>query len=318
MRRRSALARLAAPALLLPGAGHAAAAVRERAEPDTLRVVFASEEAGFDPVQVGDASSIQILSHIFESPLGWDPLARPAKIVLRTAERMPEVSADFTHYVVTIRPGIYFADDPAFGGKPRELTAADYVYSIKRFYDPALATEHLYVFENAKLLGLSELRQRATKDRSPFPYDVEVPGLRALDRYRFELRLGQPGPRFGNVFASTLFTGALAREVVQRYGKDIMAHPVGTGPYRLHEWRRGSRIVLVRNPAFRDQRWAAEPAENDAEDQSVARALTGRRLPLIAAVHHRRQLPHRVHGRLGLCAELFAGRRESSLRESAS
>ena len=38
---------------------------------------------------------------------------------------------------VRIQPGIFFADDPAFKGKPRELVAPDYVYALKRFADPA-------------------------------------------------------------------------------------------------------------------------------------------------------------------------------------
>ena len=48
--------------------------------------------------------------------------------------------------------------------------------------------------------------------------------------------------------------GAVAREVVERYGDEIMAHPVGTGPFRLAEWRRSSRMVFERNPGYRDER----------------------------------------------------------------
>ena len=49
---------------------------------------------------------------------------------------MPEVSADFRTWTVRIKPGIYFDNDPAFKGVKRELIAADYVYSLKRFFDP--------------------------------------------------------------------------------------------------------------------------------------------------------------------------------------
>ena len=44
--------------------------------------------------------------------------------------------------------------------------------------------------------------------------------------------------------------GAVAREVVEAYGDQIMGHPVGTGPFRLTDWRRSSRIVLERNQDF--------------------------------------------------------------------
>lgn len=247
---------------------------------NTLRVAFNQAEAGFDPPRVSDESSIRVLSHIFESPLTYDPLAEPAKLVPQTAAALPEVSADFRHFVFTLKPGTFFADDPLFGGRPRELTAADCVYSIKRYYDPALNSEHLYQWENAKLLGLSELRQQALKSRTPFPYDTEVPGLRVLDRYRFEVRLAEPAPRFVYTFAQPLYAGAVAREVVEGH-PDPMAHPVGTGPYRLVQWRRASRTVLERNPRFREQRYEAEPPAHDAEAQAIAARLRGRRLPLV-------------------------------------
>jgi ABC-type transport system substrate-binding protein len=249
----------------------------------TLRLAFNFAETGFDPPQVSDASSLRINAHIFEPLLTYDYLARPAKLVPLTAAALPEMSVDARHFVFTVRPGILFADDPVFGGRPRELTAADYVYSFKRFFDPKLHTEHLYLFENEKILGLSEQRQRAIATKSAFDYDAEVPGLRTLDRYRFEIRLAGTSPRFVLLFAYGL-TGAVAREVVEAYADDLMAHPVGTGPFMLHQWRRASSIVLVRNPRFREQRFDAQPPADDAEAMAVAAALQGRRLPLLERI----------------------------------
>ncbi len=201
-----------------------------------------------------------------------------------TAAALPEVSADFRHFVFTLKPGIFFADHPAFGGKPRELTAADHVFSIKRFYDPQTRTEHLYQFENAGLLGLSELRRTALRTRTPFPYDTDVPGLRVLDRYRFEVRLAAPAPRLLHLFANVTLGGAVAREVVQAHAGDVAAHPVGTGPFMLAQWRRASRIVLARNPRFREQIYSAEPPPDDPFAQRIAAGLRGQRLPLLERV----------------------------------
>ena len=53
--------------------------------------------------------------------------------------------------------------------------------------------------------------------------------------------------------------GAVAREVVEKYGDQIMAHPVGTGPFVLTQWRRASLIVLERNKAYRERLYDAEP-----------------------------------------------------------
>lgn len=278
-RRDLLLGSLAAAGVVLPGAVLAATGRK------VLRVAFQTAEVGFDPPQVSDQTSVHINAHIFEPPLCYDPLAPGAVLRPLTAAALPEISADARHFVFSIRPGIYFADDPAFKGQRRELVAEDYVYSIKRFFDPRLRTEHLYQFEGAQILGLNELRQAAIKSQRPFDYDRPVPGLRALDRYRFEIRLAEGDPRFVHHFANAGLTGAVAREVVQAYGEELMAHPVGTGPFRLARWRRGSLIVLERNPGFREQRFDSVAPPDDAQAQAMAAHLAGRRLPLLDEVH---------------------------------
>jgi ABC-type transport system substrate-binding protein len=139
----------------------------------------------------------------------------------------------------------------------------------------------LYDLSNAKIVGLGELRERALKSGS-FDYDTEVAGLRAVGRYTLEFRFETPQPRFINdlVFSSTF--GAVAREVVQAYGDDIMEHPVGTGPFRLASWRRSSSIVLERHRGYRQERYAQSAAGNtDPAAARTAERLQGRRLPLI-------------------------------------
>ena len=97
-----------------------------------LRYAFPVAETGFDPAQINDLYSSQIVAHIYDSPLRLEYLARPYKVSPNTAAAMPEVSADGKVWTIRIKPGIYFADDPVFKGKKRELTAADHVYSLKR------------------------------------------------------------------------------------------------------------------------------------------------------------------------------------------
>ena len=247
---------------------------------NVLRILFESAETGFDPAQVSDLYSSRVNSHIFESLLGYDPLAVPVRLVPLTAEAMPEVSADHTIWTVRLQRGIVFADDPALQGRRRELVAEDYVYSFKRIYDPALKSPAYSTLREDGILGLEEIRSRALRDKKPFDYDTPAEGVRALDRYTLRFRLAKPRPRFATTLASDTYA-ALAREVVEAYGvADVMAHPVGTGPYRLKSWRRSSRIVLERNPNFRDARYRSDPAPGDAEAQGWARRLNGKRLPL--------------------------------------
>jgi ABC-type transport system substrate-binding protein len=204
--------------------------------------------------------------------------------VPQTAAALPEISADFTTFTFRIRPGIHFDDHPAFKGKKRELTAHDYVYSIKRHYDPRWKSPSVYVLENAKIVGMSELREQVTKQNKPFPYDTEVAGLRALDRYTFQIKLAEPSPRFHFVLADPGTMGAVAREVVEAHGDAIMEHPVGTGPFRLAQWRRSSQMVLERNPNYREEFYKAQPAPDDPVGQAIARRMQGKRLPQVDRV----------------------------------
>jgi ABC-type transport system substrate-binding protein len=250
-----------------------------------LRYAFKVAETGFDPVQVTDKYSKDILGGILDAPLEYDFGARPFKLRPATLSEMPEISADFKTITMRVKPGIYFSDDPAFKGKKRELTAEDYVYSVKRHYDPHWKSGNLYLLENVKIVGLSELRAELMKAKKPFDYDRPVEGLKALDRYTFQLKLGVPDPRFVYQFADPGFLGAVAREVVEFYGDRIMEHPVGTNAWRLAEWRRSSRVVLEKNPNFRDVRYA-EVAPPDASDTLKAEvaALQGRKLPMVDRV----------------------------------
>src|SRR5687767_8041718 len=101
-----------------------------------LRYAFPIAETGFDPAQITDLYSRTVAAAIFDAPLEFEFLAKPARMRPNTAAAMPEVSDDFRTFTFRIRPGIYFDDDPAFKGVKRELTAQDYVYSLKRHYDP--------------------------------------------------------------------------------------------------------------------------------------------------------------------------------------
>ncbi|MBC5764334.1 ABC transporter substrate-binding protein [Ramlibacter albus] len=248
-----------------------------------LRYAFQVAETGFDPPQLSDLYSRIVTGHIFESLYTYDYLARPAKVVPQLADGMPVVSADFRTWTVKLRHGIYFADDPAFGGRKREVVAQDFVYTYKRFFDPRNKSPSLSTLQEEKILGLDALNKRAQKE-GRFDYDSEIEGLRALDRYTIQFKLADPKPRFIYNLAGSDLVGAVAREVVEKYGDAIMEHPVGTGPFKLHAWRRSSEITLVRNPTYREVYFEGEPPAGDASSQAIAKMLRGKRLPLIDKV----------------------------------
>jgi len=256
------------------------AAATAPAEPrKVLRTAFRTAETGFDPQKVFDRYSVGICENLFEPLITYDYLARPAKLVPLTAETLPEPEEGATRYTFRIRPGILFADDPAFKGKKRELVAKDIEYSIKRFRDPKNRSPYEWLFEN-KLLGLDELAEKAKKSGT-FDYDTKIPGIEVRGKYVISFKLKDPDFNF-LYFLAMPNVVPVAREVIEAYPDDTMAHPVGTGPFLLKEWVRRSKIVLEKNPNHRgyelDTRYA-DP--NDEWDRRAIEALHGKRLPAL-------------------------------------
>lgn len=247
-----------------------------------LRFAFQSAETRFDPGAEADQVVNSFCENIFDSLLKYDYLARPIKLVPNTAEAMPEVTDNGATYTIRIKPGIYFTPDAAFGGARRELIAADYVFSMKRLLDPKVFSRWAFLLEG-KLVDGDELRS-AARQSGKFDYDAPMAGLQALDRYTLVIRLKQPDYNLLYMLALPA-TAALAREVVERYGADIGAHPVGTGPYLLKEWRRGSKIVLEANPDYRGEYLNTQFAnDNEPLDRDIVRDIGGRKLPFIGRI----------------------------------
>jgi ABC-type transport system substrate-binding protein len=256
------------------------AAVRATDSPKTLHVAMGIAETSFDPGFASDAASDAIIANIFDAMLDYDYLARPVRLVPRALEAVPLAEEGGRSYLCKVRRGVMFTPDAAFRGKPRELGAADFAYSLKRLLDPAVRSPWAWLVEH-KLVGGDDAQQQARRS-GRFDYDAPMPGLEVVDRYTLKIRLNSPDLRFLYALAVPN-TGAVAREVVEAYGVDIGAHPVGTGPYLLGSYKRSARVELLANPQFRPMTYApAGPFP--AASQPVAAALKGKRLPLVPRI----------------------------------
>jgi ABC-type transport system substrate-binding protein len=281
----AALARLAAQALILAIACALPATAASAADMSkTLHVAQSVAESGFDPQAISDSYSFDICRAIFESLYTYDYFARPVRMIPNTADGMPQITDGGRTYTVKVKPGIYFASDPAFKGKRRELTAEDYVYTIKRIFDPKIRSYWLYVFDH-RLVGLDEALALARKT-GRFDYNARIEGLQAVDRYTLRVRFKDPNYTFAYWLADAALS-AVAREVVEAHAdasNRAMEHPVGTGPYRLKEWVRGQKIVLEANPDFREQIYPVPGEGSEPGDAAIARDNAGKRLPIVGRI----------------------------------
>ena len=270
---------LAAAALLafLALAAPAAAAAPQK----VLRIPFIIAETNFDPAFASDTYSYNVIDEILEPPLTYDMLARPYRLKVQTAESMPEITENGRVYTIKLKKGIHYADDPVFNGKKRELVAKDYEFAIKRLIDPAVRSPNAWMVEG-RIEGI-DVAAEAAKKAGKLDYDAPVPGIKVLDDYTLQVRLAKSDYNFLYILAmSTL--GAQAREVVEHYGSDIGAHPVGTGPFVLKEWKRSSKIVLEKNPNFREAYYDVQPSPGDALSAQLYAQMKGKRIPQLDRV----------------------------------
>jgi len=259
-----------------------------RRDLDTLR--FEGEQVlygqtprikGFDPARAGDVPSSVVIGRIYEGLLEYSYLDRPYRVQPLLAAALPDVSEDGLLYTFRLRSGIYFQDDPCFpGGKGRELTAEDFIYSIKRVADLKNGSSGYWAF-NGRIAGLDEFRA-ASAGSAPTDYAAPVEGLRAPDRYTLQIRLKEPYPQLLWVLAMH-YSFAVPREAVEFYGENFVNHPVGTGPYILAKWKSNYRIEFIRNP-----KWAetgrVELYPSDGPESARAAGLledAGKPLPFI-------------------------------------
>src|SRR6185437_6786590 len=154
-----------------------------------LHTAFLVAETNFDPAATSDLYSNSIIEEILEPPLTYDWLARPAKLKPLTAEALPEITDGGRTYTLRIRKGIYFADDPAFNGRRRELTAKDYEFAFKRLIDPKLRSPNLWLIEGIE--GVKAAEEKANR-AGRLDYDAPIPGIEVLDRYTLRFHLVKP------------------------------------------------------------------------------------------------------------------------------
>jgi oligopeptide transport system substrate-binding protein len=255
----------------------ASACAAGAADPNKVLRVASPDVDTLDPQQATTISAQRVIQAIYEGLYNWDYLNSPAGLVPVTATAAPEISDGGKTWRINLKSGIHFTDDPAFHGKARELVADDYIYSMKRRLDPNLSRGGDTVMTDL-IIGARAVADAAKRPGAKFDYDRPIEGLRALGRYALQIKLNAINYPSVQVF---LAAPAVAREVVEAANGDIRTHPLGTGPYRLREWKRGSKIVLEANPNYRPLRF---PASGNPADAEMERSMRGTALPQIGVI----------------------------------
>lgn len=254
-------------------------------QPKILNLSFGDDVKSADPAQANDVVSAELNGHIFEGLLEFSYLGDLGEVEPALAETVPEFKQDTRELKFRIRKGVKFQDDPAFPeGKGREVTAADFVYSFKRVGDCREQSANSWMFDGM-IEGFKQWREaceNAPAEKRSEAFESPVSGLKALDSHTLMIKLSEPNPNALSILAMT-HASVMAREVVEKYGPEIVTHPVGTGPFRLKEWLKGTRITVEKNPTYHGDTYP-NAGNNEARQNGLLLAA-GKKLPLVDGIH---------------------------------
>ena len=249
--------------------------------PKVLSVARTTPFDSLDPQRQFDIASNDIVSMTYSTLLRYSYLERPYKLQPDLLQQMPQLAADQLVYTFTLRRGIRFHDNVCFpGGKGRELTADDVLYSLRRFADARLNTKSWFAMEGA-VEGLDVYRAASAKATADADLSaLEISGLLKLDSHRFSIHLVKPNPLFLYALALSA-TAVVAPEAVRHYQDRLSVNPVGTGPFMLANAERKGVLRLLKNPNYHGL-YPATGAPGDAERGLLKDA--GRKLPFVDVV----------------------------------
>lgn len=249
-----------------------------------LNLATTAKLKGLDPAQAQDLYSSTEIMRVYEGLLQFHPYKRPYVLEPLLAEEMPKISNNGLTYTFKIRKGVLFHDDPAFpNGKGREMTAEDVVYSLKRLADPKVQSTGWWLLEN-RVVGLDDWRKSQQDKKDGTDFSIVVPGLKTLDKYTVQIQLKAPFPQF--LYALAMPYGCVvAKEAVEKYGKEIINHAVGTGPFMVEKFDGADGVTYVKNPNY----WPAVfPSEGEAEDKANGTLDdAGKKIPFIDRINVR-------------------------------
>jgi len=232
----------------------------------------------------------------------------------------------FSEYTIKIRKGVQYQPHPAFvkdvAGKAlyhdlteqqlesiytlgdfeknasRELTAADYVYQIKRLAHPAIQSPILGIM-SGYIVGLPELtkqldeayekaKQTAESKKSIY-LDLRqftLSGVKTVERYTYKIIIKGKYPQL--IYWMTLpFFSPMPYEAAQFYAQPGLVdknislnwYPVGTGPYMLTVNNPNLQMVMQRNPNYMNEYYPSDGEAGDAEAGLLVDA--GKKIPFI-------------------------------------
>jgi ABC-type transport system substrate-binding protein len=191
---------------------------------------FSEQPGTLDPALASDAYSSIVIAQIFSPLVGLTSDLEP---VPQVAESWT-ISRNGLVYLFNLHRGVRFHNG-------REVTAGDFVYSLTRLFKEPFRSDGLAAGYLDAIAGVPDFVAGRAKG---------IKGIRALGRYRLEIRLVRPYSALLSALALDQ-TAVVPRECVEAKGKKPFSQfPAGCGPFRVAYRRNDDVLVLAANPGY--------------------------------------------------------------------
>ena len=206
-----------------------------------LRLMSSEKITNLFPLSSEDVYEQRVNNQIFESLLKIDQTG--THVIPSLAESFT-ISADAKTYTFKLRKGVYFHADDCFSNKDgRELVARDIQFCLQ-FACSGLPENKIGNLLINKIKGAKKFHtstKQSIKGHS-------VSGIKVIDEYTIEINLDESYVGFDKILTHPNL-GVFAPEVYEKYGKQILKHPVGTGPFQIDTWN-NKGLTLKRNSKY--------------------------------------------------------------------
>ncbi len=207
-----------------------------RHENQELKILLSDPVETLDPLKIVYSSDWEVANNIFEGLVSINFDGRIQNVLVDSIT----IAKDNLTYKFKLKPKVYFHDSPCFlSGKGRKLNSSDIYYTFERL------SKRNYKFSNwhlisDKITGIEDY-QSGLND--------QISGIKILDSLRFNIALNQPFSSFLKILANPNFY-IVPKEAIEYFGENFDKNPIGTGPFRISEYKRYEKIILVKNENY--------------------------------------------------------------------
>ena len=248
------------------------------APPVRFRMNFNEVPTSLDPIKANSAYAGAIINNVYDTLYRYQLFTEPYALTPNLAVSMPELSNGGKTVRIRLRKDAYFQDSVVFpGGKGRQVTAADVVYSLKRHFVPAN-------FSDGAWLWLDNIEGIKAWVDAGADMEADLSGLKVIAPDLLEIRLTGAMPMLTSTLANA-YSAVVPIEAVRHFGADFARNAVGSGPFTLQEFD-GAKAVLLRNAGFRRETFdlAAEGYVQAKHAAYGFAELDGQRVPMVDAI----------------------------------